>query len=54
LCEDNLATEEGLEVVVGLVWFVGIVNESSAKFVWWLFMVSVKGSKSEVGVLYDG
>ena len=35
LCEYDLATEEGLEVVVGLVRFVGIINESSAEFVWW-------------------
>ena len=54
LCEYNLATEESLEVMVGLVWFVGVLNEGIAEFVRWLLMVSVKGSQSEVGVLYDG
>jgi hypothetical protein len=39
--------------MVGLVWFVGVLNESIAEFVRWLLVVSVKGSKGEVRVLLN-
>jgi hypothetical protein len=54
LCKYNLATEERLEIMVGLVRFVCVFDESLAEFVRWLMVVSVKGGESEVGVLYDG
>ena len=54
LREYDLAAEESLEVVVGLVRFVGVIDESGVEFVWWWFRVGVKGSQSEVGVLQDG
>ena len=54
LCEYDLATEESLEVVVGSIWFVGVLDEGMAEFVRWLLMVGIEGSQGEVGVLYNG
>ena len=51
LCEDDLATEKCLEIVVGLVRFVGFVDVKGVEFVRWWPRVSVEGGEGEVGML---